>query len=118
MSIFTELDIKTRDEIDLFIYENLLPTPIQRIFFLKELQSNSIRGGNKSNIGYEGIICIKGYCKVKIIKNDIEEIFSLDTPAKCIIVEPDEWHQVYDFQEDSIVMAFSDRLYNPEEYAK
>lgn len=118
MAIFTSLKLKNRDTVDLFVYENILPNPIQRIFFLKNLKSKDKRGGNISNLAYEGIICIQGSCKVRIVKNKKEENFELDSPEKCIIIEPNEWHQVYDFQEDSIVMAFSDRFYNPDEYAK
>jgi len=116
MAIYAELSKKVRDDIPLYVFENILQKDIQRIFFLKNLGKKDIRGGNTSKYAYEGIICIEGSCKVVIQKEGIEEIYVLDNPMQCVIVEPMEWHQIYDFAEGSMLLAFSDRKYDVSEY--
>ncbi len=40
----------------------------------------------------------------------------LDTPDKCLILEPKDWHQMHSFTEDAILMVLASEFYTPEDY--
>lgn len=106
------LDKFTRADVDLHVYENIHKEGIHRIFFLTNLKEESIRGGNTCRNAYEGLICIKGYCEVKVLENEIERIYTLNSPDICLMIEPNEWHEIINFDDDTILLAFSNKKYN------
>ncbi|MEZ5025015.1 MAG: FdtA/QdtA family cupin domain-containing protein [Chitinophagales bacterium] len=112
MSYIVNIKTHSRENVDLTVYENILEEPIQRIFFLTNLKEGSIRGGNIAVNAYEGIICVKGYCEVHVCKDKEDILYILDSPNKCLIIEPYEWHQISQFEDDSILLAFSNKKYN------
>ncbi|MBU2046665.1 MAG: WxcM-like domain-containing protein, partial [Bacteroidetes bacterium] len=42
--------------------------------------------------------------------------FQLDTPAKCLIIEPKDWHQMYNFSPDAILMVLASEYYDDKDY--
>ena len=71
-----------------------------------------MRGNNICKNAYEGIICINGYCEVKVVSNEKSYMYRLDTPNKCLIIEPYEWHMIVNFKRNSVLLAFSNKKYN------
>lgn len=118
MAYLIYINNHVREEVNLTVYENIFKQPIQRVFFLTNLNEDSVRGGNIPINAYEGIICIQGYCEVRVRKkqDEDEELFILDTPLKCLIIEPYDWHEVINFKSNAILLAFSDKKYNEIEY--
>lgn len=57
-----------------------------------------------------------GSCKVYIHNGEIEETLILDSPEKCILLEPRDWHTMYDFSENAVLLVLSDRFYEKEDY--
>jgi hypothetical protein len=112
MAIFLNLDLAHKNKSTLYIYENILPQPIKRIFFIKGIEKNEHRGAGPID-AYEGIVCIEGSCKVIVKDNITDEVkeYNLNSPQKCLILEPKEWHQITNFLENTIIMAFSDKSY-------
>jgi hypothetical protein len=49
-----------------------------------------------------------------MVKN--EETFILDSPDKCLLLEPKDWHTMYDFSENAVLLVLSDRFYEKEDY--
>ncbi len=116
MAIIRELSVHVRDGVDLTVLENAFKQPIERIFFIKNLKESSIRGGHKNTKLYEGVICIQGSFDVKTIKDSREQNFHLNSSDKCLIVEPNEWIQITNFEKNSIVLAFSDGNYDVNDF--
>ena len=118
MATLITLQVRNKEGTSLFVYEDAIGKPVNRIFFIKNLSSSDVRGGHKNKVAYEGIICIEGTATVKVVKDDKEELFYLDQPDKCLMIEPNEWHEIFDFKDNSILLAFSDMVFNPSHYSK
>ncbi len=116
MAIIKNLPVHMRNEADLTVIEDIFEKPIKRIFFIKNLKQNSIRGGHKNTKLYEGVICIQGSFDVKTIKDSRVKNFHLNSSDKCLIVEPNEWIQITNFEKNSIVLAFSDGNYDVNDF--
>ena len=115
MAYLTDLKTYTDDRGNLTVIENVLPFQIKRIFYIYGVDE-SVRGGHRHHLTVQAAICIKGSCK--IFNNDgcSKDIFNLDRPSVCLILEPKDWHQMYDFSEDAILMVLASENYNEKDY--
>lgn len=42
----------------------------------------------------------------------------LDSPTKILILEPNDWHEMYDFSEDCVLLVLASHLYDAEDYIR
>ncbi len=100
---------------NLTVIENVLPFQIKRVFYIYGVD-DSIRGGHRHHKTIQAAVCIKGECKIFNNDNQEEEVYHLDKPSKCLILEPKDWHKMYDFSEDAILMVFASENYDENDY--
>lgn len=100
---------------NLTVIEKELPFDIKRIFYIYNTD-NSERGGHRHKITYQAAICIKGSCCIENNDGNNKEIFDLNTPQKCLILEPKDWHKMYNFSEDAILMVLASEYFDENDY--
>lgn len=99
----------------LTVFEKILSEGIKRIFYIYDAK-NQIRGGHRHVLAYNALTCVSGKCKVFIDNGEETQTFELDTPNVCLLLDPEDWHQMYDFSEDAVLLVLSDRFYEKEDY--
>ena len=111
------IDLKTFTDMrgNLTVVEKVLPFDIKRVFYIYGVD-DSKRGGHRHHKTVQAAVCIKGSCKIYNNNNIVEEIFNLDTPSKCLILNPEDWHTMYDFSEDAILMVFASEYFDQTDY--
>jgi dTDP-4-dehydrorhamnose 3,5-epimerase-like enzyme len=77
---------------------------------------DSIRGGHRHHKTIQAAICIKGSCIISNNDGTKKEEFILNSPSKCLILEPIDWHQMHNFTEDAILMVFASEFYDEHDY--
>ena len=87
-----------------------LPFDIKRIFYIYDID-DSIRGGHRHKKTIQAAICLQGKCK---IRNG--GTYILDDPSKCLIIEPEDWHEMFDFSPDAMLMILASESYDPNDY--
>jgi hypothetical protein len=40
----------------------------------------------------------------------------LDSPTKCLLIQPEDWHEMYEFSNDAILMVLASENYSQEDY--
>jgi dTDP-4-dehydrorhamnose 3,5-epimerase-like enzyme len=100
---------------NLTVIENVLPFQIKRIFYIYGVD-NSVRGGHRHQKTVQAAICIKGECKIFNNDGQKTEIFHLDRPSKCLVLMPNDWHQMYDFSCDAILMVIASENFEERDY--
>ena len=95
--------------------DRLLPFKIKRVFYIYKVDE-SIRGGHRHHDTVQAAICINGYCSVYNNNGDKEEEFLLDSPTKCLILECKDWHKMYKFSEDAILLIFASTTFDSSDY--
>lgn len=100
---------------NLTVIEKVVPFEIRRIFYIYGVD-DSVRGGHRHKLTTQAAICIKGSCKIANNNGNKQEEFTLDTPDKCLILHPEDWHQMYDFTSDAILMVLASEYFNAEDY--
>jgi dTDP-4-dehydrorhamnose 3,5-epimerase-like enzyme len=95
--------------------EKLLPFAIKRVFYIYNIDE-SVRGGHRHHETIQAAICIKGQCTIFNNDGEKEEVFLLDSPTKCLILEARDWHKMYNFSTDAILLVFASTTFDSSDY--
>jgi dTDP-4-dehydrorhamnose 3,5-epimerase-like enzyme len=111
------IDLKTFTDKrgNLTVIEKVFPFDIKRIFYIYGVDE-SVRGGHRHHKTIQAAICIKGQCHIWSSDGNDSQEFVLDNPAKCLILEPKDWHKMYAFSSDAILMVLASEFFTPEDY--
>jgi hypothetical protein len=112
-----QLDLQTFTDKrgNLTVIEKVIPFAIKRIFYIYGVDG-SVRGGHRHRKTIQAAICIQGECKIYNNDNSKEEIFHLDKPNKCLILETLDWHKMYEFSPDAILMVLASEDFDEADY--
>ena len=112
-----QIDLKTFTDIrgNLTVIEKVIPFDIKRVFYIYGVD-DSKRGGHRHHSTIQAAICIKGKCTIYNNDGSKEEFFELDKPNKCLILETKDWHTMYNFSEDAILMVFASEYFDNSDY--
>ena len=111
------IDLKTFTDVrgNLTVIEKVIPFDIKRIFYIYGVD-DSIRGGHRHKITRQAAICIQGSCCLYINNGRSEENYLLDRPSKCLVLEPQDWHTMYQFTNDAILMVLASTHFHQDDY--
>ncbi|MGO4294892.1 sugar 3,4-ketoisomerase [Chitinophaga sp. RAB17] len=99
----------------LTVLDNVIPFEIKRLFYIYSVD-NSDRGGHRHHKTYQAAICIKGSCKITTNNNKITELFDLNSPEKCLLLMPEDWHVIHNFSSDAILLVLASTVFDPTDY--
>lgn len=100
---------------NLTVIEKSIPFDIKRIFYIYGVD-DSVRGGHRHVKTIQAAICIQGSCTIYNNDNTKKEEFVLDSPDKCLILEPQDWHQMHSFSKDAILMVLASEFFDANDY--
>lgn len=111
------IDLTTFTDIrgNLTVIEKNIPFEIKRIFYIYGV-NNEVRGGHRHIATQQAAICIQGKCTIYNNNGNAEEKFTLDSPSKCLIIMPEDWHQMFDFSTDAILMVLASTRFDAKDY--
>ena len=95
--------------------ERVIPFDIKRIFYIYGVD-DSVRGGHRHKNTIQAAICLKGSCKISNHDGFVEHEYTLGSADQCLLLDPADWHQMYEFTEDAILMVLASELFSPEDY--
>ena len=115
MAKIIDLKTFTDNRGNLTVIEKVIPFTIQRIFYIYGV-NDSKRGGHRHHKTIQAAVCIQGECK--IFNNDGVErqVFHLDKPSVCVILDPSDWHKMYDFSDNAILMVLASEKFDQNDY--
>ena len=100
------------------IIEKILPFEIKRIYYIYNVDANEIRGGHKHKDTVQFLISVVGSCKIKVINKNTQtdkEVL-LDSPEAGLLLESEDWHQMYDFSSDCLLLVLASSEYSKNNY--
>lgn len=95
--------------------ERVIPFDIKRIFYIYGVD-DSVRGGHRHKKTIQAAICLKGSCKISNHNGRDEYEFILDSADQCLLLDPEDWHQMYEFSEDAMLMVLASELFDADDY--
>lgn len=111
------IDLKTFTDSrgNLTVIEKVIPFSIKRIFYIYGVDS-SRRGGHRHRKTRQAAVCIKGSCKIYINNGIVEQTFELNSPSRCLLLEPQDWHTMFEFSSDAILMVLASEDFDEKDY--
>lgn len=115
MAYLIDLETHTDKRGNLTVIEDVLPFQVKRIFYIYGVD-NSDRGGHRHHKTIQAAVCIQGECKIFNNNGEVNEIFHLDKPSKCVVLEPRDWHKMYEFSNNAILMVMASERFDEKDY--
>ncbi|MFZ5553783.1 MAG: sugar 3,4-ketoisomerase [Bacteroidota bacterium] len=111
------IDLKTFTDKrgNLTVIEKIIPFDIKRVFYIYGVD-DSKRGGHRHHKTIQAAVCIQGHCTIYNNNGEREDVFELDRPNKCLLLEPRDWHEMYNFSNDAILMVFASEFFDEKDY--
>jgi hypothetical protein len=100
---------------NLTVIERIVPFDIKRIFYIYGVD-NSERGKHRHKKTKQAAICLVGNCVIYNNDGIQENIFELDSPSKCLILNPKDWHKMYAFSPNAILMVLASEYFDANDY--
>ena len=100
----------------LSVIEDELGFDIKRLFYIYDVPIGKERGGHGHYKTCMGMIAIGGSCHVEVAtKNQIQN-FYLDQPDRCLLLYPEEWHRMYNFENNITLLVLASERFNKNDY--
>jgi dTDP-4-dehydrorhamnose 3,5-epimerase-like enzyme len=115
MARIIDLQTFTDKRGNLTVIEKVVPFDIKRIFYIYGVDESK-RGGHRHHKTIQAAICIKGKCTIYNNNGIKEDEFLLDKPNKCLILNPEDWHTMFNFSEDAILMVLASEFFDQADY--
>lgn len=97
------------------IEDKELPFKIKRVFYIYGVD-NSVRGGHRHKTTIQALVALQGSCDIYNNYNNLEQRFTLNHPSQCLILEPQDWHNMYNFSKDCILQVFASEYFSESDY--
>lgn len=96
-----------------------IPFDIMRVFYMYGASGNTIRGKHANLKSQFCLITMHGKCKVRVIdSHGAEKVFCLDSPDYGLYIPAGIWKDMYDFENDSVLLVLSSEKYDSTEYIR
>ena len=115
MAYLVDLKTYTDNRGNLTVIEKVVPFNIKRIFYIYGVDG-SVRGGHRHHKTIQAAICIKGRCKIKNNDGKKTDVFTLKNPSQCLILEEKDWHEMYEFSKNAILMVLASENFDEGDY--
>jgi dTDP-4-dehydrorhamnose 3,5-epimerase-like enzyme len=115
MARLLDLRTFTDNRGNLTVIEKEIPFDIKRIFYIYGVDE-SVRGGHRHHKTRQAAFCIQGACSISNNDGMERTDFRLDSPSKCLILEPQDWHTMQDFSHDAILMVLASEYFDKNDY--
>lgn len=93
-----------------------LPFKMERFFYIFGVNANVIRGGHANLSSSFFMISVEGSCEVTVDNGECKQDFKLNKRETGLFISPMTWKVMKNFSEDCILLVFSDKAYDNEEY--
>lgn len=114
MAYIINLPTFSDDRGHLTVVEKLLPFEIKRFYYIYGV--NEKRGGHRHKKTIQALISLGGSCEIYVNDGNKEKTILLDSPDKCLVLDPKDWHTMDKFSIGSTLLVFSSEYYDLEDY--
>ncbi|EPM2311064.1 FdtA/QdtA family cupin domain-containing protein [Escherichia albertii] len=95
-----------------------VPFAIKRVYYLYNTLNGVSRGFHAHKKTRQLAVAVKGSCVIHFDDGKNKKDIILDTPMHGVLIEPEMWHEMYDFSEDCVLMVLADEIYDEADYIR
>lgn len=109
------LPTNSDDRGSLTVLERILPFEIKRAYFIYKCDGSK-RGFHSHKKTQQALVAVNGSCDVHVLNSGIDEVFTLDSPEKCLLLAPSDYHWMDNFNDKCVLTVFASEFYNKNDY--
>lgn len=98
--------------------KNELPIRMERVFYMYDTWPDVHRARHAHKSINEMLICLSGSCRVLLDDGEKKQEIVLSRPEEALLVPPELWREIYDFEKGTVVMAIADAPYEESDYIR
>lgn len=98
----------------LTVLQDVLPFEMRRIFWISGADGQT-RGAHRHRATRMAMIAVAGTVRVCIDDGTQVRTVMLDDPARCLLVEPEDWHTMH-FERGAVLLVVASHPYDPADY--
>ncbi len=95
-----------------------VPFQIKRIYFIKDVSVDAVRGAHTHKETIQLLFCIKGSIIIVLDDGVTKEKVFLDKPNVGVLLEPGVWHEMQEFKKDTILLILASKRHEPADYVR
>lgn len=95
-----------------------LEFPIKRIYYIYDVNEGVTRGFHSHKDLEQVLIAIHGKIKVRIKTPFEEKIVELNNPNQGLYIGPMVWREMFDFEDDGILLVLASHEYDVNDYIR
>lgn len=95
-----------------------IPFDIKRVYYIYDVPENVKRGFHAHKNLEQVLVCLNGSVKIKCYDGAKETIFTLNKNDVGLYVGTGVWHEMFDFDEKTVLISIASEYYNEEDYIR
>ena len=95
-----------------------VPFDIKRVYYIYDVKSGVRRGFHSHKKLEQILICVHGSVKILLKTPDEEKIVKLDNPKIGLYIGTDIWREMYDFEDEAVLMVLASDYYDENDYVR
>lgn len=95
-----------------------IPFEIKRVYYIYGVSAGAVRGAHTHKEIVQALFCIQGSIVIALDDGKTKEKVTLDKPNVGVLLEPGVWHEMQDFQKDTIILVLASEKHEPEDYIR
>ena len=99
-------------------YPKQLEFPIKRIYYIYDVSEGVTRVFHSHKDLEQILIAIHGKIKVRIKTPYEEEVVELDNPNRGLYIGPMVWREMFDFENDGVLLVLASHEYDADDYIR
>ena len=98
----------------LVVEDKALGFEVKRVFWIHDVKG--LRGGHRHHETQQALVCVSGKCEVFVNNGKDRGTFILDSPNKCLILDPCDWHTMNKFSKGAVLLVMASTHYDKKDY--
>lgn len=95
-----------------------IPFEIKRVYYIYGTAQGVARGFHAHKALKQVAICLKGSCRFVMDDGKDKQEVILATPDKGLLIDAMQWHEMYDFSADCVLIVLASDIYDEDDYIR
>lgn len=95
-----------------------IPFDIKRVYYLFGTKPGVARGFHAHKALQQVAICISGSCRFVMDDGVNKKSIVLDSAIRGLFIDAMQWHEMYDFSPDCVLMVLASDVYDESDYIR
>nr|WP_275658981.1 FdtA/QdtA family cupin domain-containing protein [Shewanella sp. Isolate11] len=98
--------------------KNQVPFDIKRVYYIFGTKEGVARGFHAHKALKQVAVCISGSCKMVMDNGREKQEVILDNPSQGLLIDVMQWHEMYDFSHDCVLLVLANDVYDEADYIR